>query len=624
MTRELKDGDSFGRYDVVDGVPYGSRSDLYAGHDVYCGRDRYLGDLVSLLVPRSQFQRDVEWRRRFEREVHFFRQRTHPNIAPVYECGSVDGVCFYSMPAIYEGNLNHRILNKMTHEEILRVAGDLALALDHLHSQGFLHRDIRPENVLFAVDGTSQLIDCLIARVQGSGRWLKEWDGDSILTIRTPHYMSPEQLQSGHVDGRADLYSLGAVLHKMLTGHAPYEAQNVFAVGWSHIHDPVPRLPAEAAGFQPLLDRTLAKSPEDRYATGAELCAACDAFLEGLADGQRHAGRTRNGGRGAKAAWRTVVQRVKRDASSFGHYRVLDLVSSGVFSGVYWARDERSERDVALNLLDSSVSGSAEKAAEVLGEAVQAWAVLEHPNIVPVYDHGFGSGRAFYTTALPRGLWGIEESVSLAADLGRELERRPDGVDPTRALTVVWGVARALAFAHDRGVLHGDVAPRNIFVVKSHFEEHIELTPWLADFRINGVKDRLATFTRNPLMFQDARYCAPEVRGSEDDSRDLYALGVVLYEMLVGRPPYEHPTYEFGERLARSWWLVASKPVDEPVPRLPARLADCQGLLDGLMAKSADDRHRSGWDVAAACEASLSSLGSQVEVRGYSGSVYFG
>lgn len=158
MGRELKDGDSFGRYDVSSGDRCALRFGLCAGHNVYRGRDRYLGDLVSILVPQSVFQRDWEWRKRFEREVHERRQWTHPNVAPVYECGIVDGVCFYVMPEIYEENLNQRIY-KMTHEAVLRVTGDLALALDHVHRQGFVHRDIRPENVRFAVDGTPQLID---------------------------------------------------------------------------------------------------------------------------------------------------------------------------------------------------------------------------------------------------------------------------------------------------------------------------------------------------------------------------------------------------------------------------------------------------------------------------------
>ena len=130
-----------------------------------------------------------------------------------------------------------------------------------------VHRDVKPENILFDEDGRPKLTDFGIARAMESGTRMTATG----MSIGSPHYMSPEQAQGLEVDGRSDLYSLGVVLYEMLTGRLPFDAPNTFAVGLSHIKDPVPELPRELAAWQPTLDRLLAKAPEGRYGTAGEL-----------------------------------------------------------------------------------------------------------------------------------------------------------------------------------------------------------------------------------------------------------------------------------------------------------------------------------------------------------------
>jgi tetratricopeptide (TPR) repeat protein len=153
------------------------------------------------------------------------------------------------------------------------VVKEIGRALDYAHNRGFVHRDIKPENILFREDGSAVLSDFGIARVvddtpsiSGSG-----------MVLGTPQYMSPEQAAGRALDGRSDIYSLGIVFFRMLTGDVPYKADTAVRIGVRHLQDPVPRLPPYLAVFQEVLDRALAKQPEQRFQSGAELAAALDA-----------------------------------------------------------------------------------------------------------------------------------------------------------------------------------------------------------------------------------------------------------------------------------------------------------------------------------------------------------
>ena len=118
--------------------------------------------------------------------------------------------------------------------EARAVAAAVARALDYAHRRGVVHRDVKPENILFGEEGTPQLTDFGIARAMTEGTRMTATG----MSIGSPHYMSPEQARDLKVDGRSDLYSLGVVLYEMLTGQLPFQASDTFAVAYSHIHDP--------------------------------------------------------------------------------------------------------------------------------------------------------------------------------------------------------------------------------------------------------------------------------------------------------------------------------------------------------------------------------------------------
>ena len=262
MTLEI--GTRLGHYHIVALLGRGGMSDVYRAEDERLGRE------VALKAVPPEFARYPDRVKRFEREVRAAAQLTHTNIVTVHEFGKSEGQLFYIMALMTGGDLKARIRDNpegMPVAEARTVAAAMARALDYAHQRGFVHRDVKPENILFGEDGTPRLTDFGIARVMAEEtRMTATGTG-----IGSPRYMSPEQARGQAVDGRSDLYSLGVVFYEMLTGQVPFDAADTFAVGLRHINDPVPRLPQKVAAWQLVLDRALAKSPEDRYASAGEL-----------------------------------------------------------------------------------------------------------------------------------------------------------------------------------------------------------------------------------------------------------------------------------------------------------------------------------------------------------------
>ena len=260
----LKIGTRLGHYRILALLGRGGMADVYRAEDERLGRE------VALKAIPPEFARDPERVERFQREVRAAAQLTHPHIVTVYEFGQDEGQHFYTMALMPGGDLKACIRahpEGMRAAEVRAVAAAVARALDYAHGQGYVHRDVKPENILFWGDGTPQLTDFGIARAMGAGTRMTATG----MSIGSPHYMSPEQVRDMEVDGRSDLYSLGVVLFEMLTGQLPFNAGDTLGVIYSHVNDPVPELPRHLEEWQAVVDRLLAKSPEDRYASAGEL-----------------------------------------------------------------------------------------------------------------------------------------------------------------------------------------------------------------------------------------------------------------------------------------------------------------------------------------------------------------
>ena len=249
-----------------------ARAELGRGRivDVFRARNERLGREVALKALPREFAWDLERSECFQRAVEAAARLNHSNIVTVFELGHVHGHHFYTMELVPGGDLKARIRVQpegMDPGEARSLALAMARALDYAHRQGFVHREVEPDNILFGEDGKPKLTEFGIRRAIVERAVLRAGE----MNIGSPHYMSPEQARGLTVDGRSDLYSLGVVLYEMLTGRLPFDAPETIDVLLSHIKDLVPQLPGELVEWQPVLDRLLAKSPDERYRSATEL-----------------------------------------------------------------------------------------------------------------------------------------------------------------------------------------------------------------------------------------------------------------------------------------------------------------------------------------------------------------
>lgn len=265
---------------------------------VYIARHKVLGRRVAIKVIRPEFVADSGFSARFVREAKIVSRLHHPNVVTLYQVGEREGKPYYVMEYLAGGELKDRIHSsaavgktgqqygalyacELTLAEVLRIAKDVTAALAVAHHEGYVHRDIKPSNIMFRSDNSVVVTDFGIAKAIEPDKTQTDMTVTHGAVIGTPLYMSPEQVdctQLGvtQVDGRADLYSLGAVLYYALTGHPPFTADSPFQLGLKHLSAAVPKLPPYLKHYQPLIQRCMAKRPADRFASAEALAAEID------------------------------------------------------------------------------------------------------------------------------------------------------------------------------------------------------------------------------------------------------------------------------------------------------------------------------------------------------------
>ncbi len=225
---------------------------------------------VALKIMAPQLSADPTFGDRFLREARIAAKLHHRHVVSIYDVGVYNGFHYCTMEYLPGGPVMKRGAPPLALKPALRCVREIALALHYAQEKGFIHRDVKPDNILLREDGSCVLGDFGIARAADSGTLMTKTGS----VVGTPHYMSPEQLRGRAIDGRADLYSLGVVFFQLITGKVPFEASDSLAIGIMHMTAPLPQLPTEYRMLQPMLDRMLAKEPGDRFQTGAEIDAA--------------------------------------------------------------------------------------------------------------------------------------------------------------------------------------------------------------------------------------------------------------------------------------------------------------------------------------------------------------
>jgi serine/threonine protein kinase/formylglycine-generating enzyme required for sulfatase activity len=241
---------------------------------VFLATQTSLDRQVALKIMSPALAADPTFAKRFQREARTIAALSHPNIAAVYEVGSVQHLHFFAMQFLGGGDLSSKLKVGVAETELAKIIIGVARALGFAHSKGIVHRDVTPGNILFDQADHPILTDFGIARSQHGATKITHTG----VSIGTSSYMSPEQARGGEVDGRSDLYSLGALLFESLSGKPPYVGVDGFAVAYAHVFEPVPRLPGVLKHWQPIIDRAMAKAQEDRFANAEEIIEAISAL----------------------------------------------------------------------------------------------------------------------------------------------------------------------------------------------------------------------------------------------------------------------------------------------------------------------------------------------------------
>ncbi|HEY3312422.1 MAG TPA: protein kinase [Anaerolineales bacterium] len=270
------DQQKFGRYEIISELGRGGMATVYKAYD-----PRFEREVAIKILPR-ELQHDPQFRARFEREAKTVASLEHQSIVPVYDVGEEDGQPYFVMRCMSGGSLADIIARgAMALSDAAWVIAQLAPALDEAHRKGIIHRDLKPGNILFDRGGDPYISDFGIAKMTLSQNVTATGGG----IIGTPAYMSPEQAQDEQVDGRSDVYALGVIAFEMLTGSQPYHATTPMAVVLKKITEPVPHIldtnPELPVGLEAVIEKAMAKSPNERFSSVGEFSAALSAVAGG-------------------------------------------------------------------------------------------------------------------------------------------------------------------------------------------------------------------------------------------------------------------------------------------------------------------------------------------------------
>jgi len=275
-------GSRLGDYQLLRKLGRGGMADVYAARQLSLGRE------VALKVLRPDFARDNDYIHRFRREARAAAKLNHPNIVQVYEVGNVDSIHYIAQELVDGENLRQSLDRNgvIGTEGAIEVLVGVASALEVAAEAGITHRDIKPENVMRNVRGIIKVADFGLARIGTDVDATQSNLTQVGLTLGTPRYMSPEQVQGKTVDTRSDLYSLGITAYHLLAGRPPFEAEDSLALALMHLHEtPVPldrnraRYNSDGEPDLPewliaVVSRLMSKLPQDRFQSPSELLDA--------------------------------------------------------------------------------------------------------------------------------------------------------------------------------------------------------------------------------------------------------------------------------------------------------------------------------------------------------------
>ena len=613
------------KYRVIRSLGSGGFSEVFEVEHLHLA-----GQRLALKLLDSRLARDPQRKERFVREVRVALKLVHPNIVTIRDFAATDEVTYYTMDLVAGKPLSTVLkeLGAVESERALKWTRQVLSALEVAHELGIVHRDVKPDNVILELHSggreVCKLLDFGIAKVLMEESHLTVSEG----IIGTLEYISPEQASGQALDHRSDLYSVGAMLYHLLSGRPPFLSETPQGYILQHAMSAPPPFSESAPGrsipseVESIVMKALEKEPEKRFQNATEMIEAVDSALGPYAteaagrSGLRRSGSRAGGADRAIASAETVTGKADEiEARSRGmiewsrplegqlieKYRIQKVLGEGAFGVVCLAEHTMMGRRVALKLLRPDMGADRSFLQRFRREA-QIASSLDHPAITTIFDYGEVAGTCFIAMEFLEG-------ETLASKLKRE------GPQPlARAWELLAPVFSALEVAHARGVVHRDLKPANIMVLR---DGRVKVLDYGIAKTVRGggpALTRIGTVLGTPL------YISPEqaAGASELDARaDLYAMGVILFEVLTGRPPF---TRKGTAELLRAH--IAERPPRlgeaRPGEHFPEAL---EAIVARLLAKRPEERYKDARSVAASlaevCGAHVAGATARPPARGF-------
>ena len=477
---------------------------------VYKARDRELDRLVALKVIRPELSGHPEILQRFKQELILSRKVTHRNVIRIFDLGVAEDRKFITMDFVEGKDLKSLVVEqgKFAVEKACEIVRQICFGLEAAHNEGVVHRDLKPQNVMLDAQARVYLMDFGLARsmeLVGMTR--------TGALVGTPAYMSPEQAKGEKADARTDLFALGVIFYELLTGKLPYEAETMMATlirRTKELATPPDQLePGIPAAINDIVMKCLQIKVELRYQHAEEI-------LRDLSFAQP-AQSVANLSRSVFDAAAVLAP-----GSQFGpRYKIESLLGEGGMGKVYKAQDGELNRTVALKLVRPELASDRTSMDRLKQELLLASRV-SHKNILRIHDLGDVGGLKFISMAYVDGQ-DLHQRIAAAGQLSVE-----ESVGIARQLSL------ALEAAHTEGVMHRDLKPQNVLLDR---EDHV----FVSDFGLaKSLEAQSSMLTAAGEVLGTPRYMSPEQAESRvvDHRSDLYALGLILYEMVTGDLPF--------------------------------------------------------------------------------------
>jgi serine/threonine protein kinase len=486
---------------------------------IYRARHVLLDEERALKIIHTELANDPNYRDRFVKEAKVFSKLRHPNLVQLFEFGTIDENTFFMVFELIRGeSVLQRIKKfaKFTQQDAIKIIREAAQGLHVAHQNRLVHHNLSADSLVLVP--TEDAVEITKVIDFGLAKPTKEETTKYRLqdTVQSKlEYSSPETFVtgSGEIDPRSDIYSLGATFYFMVSGHLPFQGTSPKEFIDKHLHE----IPEELEHVHPLINRlimkALSKSRDDRQSSMLEIIQDLNRVPEGGVD------QTWN----APTTYTAKPNELEPGIVFARRYLIERKIGQGGMGTVYKATDKILDVAVAVKTINKDITDNERTVKRLKREVILARKVA-HPNACRIYDIGETEGVHYVSMEFLEG-------KSLAEVLQDE-----GSVKVESGIPILRQLLSALQEAHRVGIFHRDLKPQNIMV-------DVNGRAFIMDFGIS-VSEEVNRLTETGMLIGTPRYMAPEQFGnrSVDHRSDIYSMGIIMFEMLTGRLPFDANT----------------------------------------------------------------------------------